>query len=165
MASAKTQKKPTSRSKPPIPKEGQAAPEPGQEASNGSGPTSKDQKRPSIGDMIGKPYAGGQTSLAAAVLQITRDDQNWLATGILTDREIASSKRMMAKQMTRTGRLNLEQLVFQAGHLARSRGGYSLEMYQNIATAEMRTFRGFDSFYNRFNPNQQQGPAGPQPGQ
>jgi hypothetical protein len=122
---------------------------------NGNGnsnPSAKDMKRPSIGDIMGRPSGNAGNNLASAALQVTRDQQNWLATGILTPREIAQAKRMMAKEMTRHGRLDMERLVFQAGHLARSRNGYSLEMYAKIAGAEMRMKGGFDGFYNRNNP-------------
>jgi hypothetical protein len=61
----------------------------------------------------------------------------------------------------------MERLVFQAGHLARSKNGFSLNMYKEIAGAEIKRTSGFDNFYGRFNPMAgmpQQQPA-PQGGQ
>lgn len=138
--------------------------QPAEQSENGhSNPSEKDRRRPSIGDMWGRPPQGGGDG-AAAALQITRDQQNWLATGILTDRQVAMAARMLAKQMSRHGRLDMERLVFQLGHLARSREGFSLKLWAQVKGVEMKQQRAFNDFYGRFNPQSmpQQAPQGGQ---
>jgi hypothetical protein len=124
--------------------------QPPEQSANGANPQEKDTRRPSVADPWGRPPVSGGGSLAGPLLQVTRDQQNWLATGILTEREIAWAKRMLARQMTRHGRLDMERLVFQAGHLARSKNGYSIELYAEVAKGEMRLRGAIDNFYNRF---------------
>ena len=72
----------------------------------------------------------------------------------------ARSHRFLEKQMARHGRVNLEQLIFQAGQLNRARDGLSTNQYIQVATGEQRRLALLgQSWFNRMDQSAQMAPT------
>ena len=120
-----------------------------------------EKHRPSAGDYIGRPMGnGGGNNLAPPLLQVTRDRQNWIPQSYFSDAEIGMAKRFLGKQMARHGRVNLEQLILQAGQLNRARDGLSTNQYIQVATGEQRRLALLgQSWFNRMDQSAQMAPT------